>query len=45
MEDTEWGPKLVAVMRSNDGGDRGLQGMLLGDKIENRNGELHFTGP
>ncbi|KNG87461.1 hypothetical protein ANOM_004167 [Aspergillus nomiae NRRL 13137] len=45
LEDTEYGPKLVAVMRSNNGGDRGLQGMLLGDKIENRNGELHFTGP
>ncbi|PIG79942.1 hypothetical protein AARAC_005512 [Aspergillus arachidicola] len=45
LEDTEWGPKLIAVMRSNNGGDRGEQGMLLGDKIENRNGELHFTGP
>ncbi|KAB8228162.1 hypothetical protein ETB97_004211 [Aspergillus alliaceus] len=42
LEDTEWGPKLVAVMSTNDGGDRGDQGLLLGDRIENNDGQLHF---
>ncbi|KAE8351573.1 Cyanovirin-N [Aspergillus coremiiformis] len=45
LEDTEWGPKLVAVLESNGGGDRGDQGMLLGDKIKNEDGHLRFTGP
>ncbi|KAF7586026.1 hypothetical protein BBP40_009659 [Aspergillus hancockii] len=44
LEDSERGPKLVAVMEMNGGGDRGLQGLYLTDKIENDDGHLRFLG-
>ncbi|KAA8643360.1 CVNH domain-containing protein [Aspergillus tanneri] len=45
LEHTEWGPKLVAEMRSLDGGSRGLQGLMLADKIAVVDGRFKFLGP
>lgn len=42
LEMTPYGPKLCADLRMHDGGSRGRQGIMLSDKIENRNGHLHF---
>ncbi|PYH86688.1 Cyanovirin-N [Aspergillus uvarum CBS 121591] len=45
LEMTEYGPKLVANLRTHDGGSRGLQGIMLSDKIANEDGRLRFLGP
>lgn len=42
LEMTQYGPKLCADLRMHDGGSRGRQGIMLSDKIENRDGRLHF---
>ncbi|KAE8146761.1 Cyanovirin-N [Aspergillus avenaceus] len=44
LEQTGNGPKLIATMQTNSGGDRGAQGLMLADKIENNDGHLRFTG-
>lgn len=43
LENTDRGPKLTAELHKRDGGYRERQGLFLSDKIENRDGHLHFT--
>jgi hypothetical protein len=42
LEHTEFGPKLCAELEMNNGGTRGLQGIMLSEKITNNDGHLKF---
>ncbi|GFF79172.1 cyanovirin-N homolog [Aspergillus lentulus] len=46
LEHTAYGPKLCAELQTRDGGwSRGLQGIMLSEKIANNDGHLKFLGP
>ncbi|KAF7183720.1 hypothetical protein CNMCM7691_004070 [Aspergillus felis] len=42
LQHTEHGPKLCAELEMNGGGTRGLQGIMLSEKIGNNDGHLKF---
>lgn len=42
LEHTEHGPKLCAELEMRNGGSRGLQGIMLSEKIANNDGRLKF---
>ncbi|GIK06287.1 hypothetical protein Aspvir_001934 [Aspergillus viridinutans] len=44
LEHTESGPKLCAELEMRNGGTRGLQGIMLSEKIGNNDGHLKFLG-